>query len=112
MSQTYEAIEASANWLNRDQKDVEQVSWAAREYGILLMMAVVEGQQVPLRRSVTNSSSRYIQLKACNKVQYKVVVSLLAISRTRLCPDPCPRAGARCEGLDVSSLWSHGSSVV
>ena len=25
-SQTYEAIEASANWLNRDQKDVEQVS--------------------------------------------------------------------------------------
>jgi len=25
-SQTYEAIEASANWLNRDRKDVEQVS--------------------------------------------------------------------------------------
>jgi len=29
-SQTYEAIEASANWLNRDQKDVEQVSWWSR----------------------------------------------------------------------------------
>jgi len=26
VSQTYEAIEASANWLDRDQKDVEQVS--------------------------------------------------------------------------------------
>ena len=26
VSQTYEAIDASANWLDRDQKDVEQVS--------------------------------------------------------------------------------------
>lgn len=25
VSQTYEAIEASANWLNRDKTDVEQV---------------------------------------------------------------------------------------
>jgi hypothetical protein len=33
VSQTYEAIEASANWVNRDQKDVEQVSFSDRDKG-------------------------------------------------------------------------------
>jgi hypothetical protein len=47
-SQTYEAIEASANWLNRDQKDVEQVSSSdLLPLDLKLIPSVVEGQQVP-----------------------------------------------------------------
>lgn len=47
VSQTYEAIEASANWVNRDQKDVEQVSFEKRF--IVAVQAdhpVAQGQQV------------------------------------------------------------------
>jgi hypothetical protein len=51
VQQTYEAIEASANWLNRDQKDVEQVSEATPKacQELDIDYTVVEGQQVPLK---------------------------------------------------------------
>jgi hypothetical protein len=50
VSQTYEAIEASANWLERDEQDVEQVCGLTNRRGASLTLTVVEGEQVPLKQ--------------------------------------------------------------
>jgi hypothetical protein len=68
-SQTYEAIEASANWLNRDQKDVEQASLLLLHIAKLrLTIVVVEGQQVPLNICLVGSAEDIHQGKYAMQV--------------------------------------------
>jgi hypothetical protein len=48
LAQTLDAIEASASWLERDQKDVEEVSTAPQR-GTYWRIAVAQGEEVPVK---------------------------------------------------------------
>ena len=103
VSQTCEAIEAAANWLDRDQKDVEQVRSLSSEISpsFKLTNLVVEGEQVPVvgRRK---EDSMKVFYEICNlgasenhlRIHYLTIsTTVLTIHhRAPLCTGPCPCA--------------------